>query len=54
MTNKEKNLKEIEEIAERIGDTYLTEMFWSMFKDIPVSKQGYYIEWAKRIENNLK
>lgn len=50
MNKKEENREELEKIAERIGDLYLMEMFWSMFDDLNVAKQKKYIEWAKRIE----
>jgi|GEM_PF-2464640 len=54
MTNKQKNRKELEEIAERIGDMYLMEMFWDMFDMLPESKQKIFIKQAKEIEKNNK
>lgn len=54
MTNKEKNRQELEEIAERIGDMYLMEMFWNMFDKLSESKQKIFIKQAKEIEVNYK
>ena len=54
MTNKQKNRKELEEIAERIGDMYLMEMFWDMFDMLPESKQKIFVKQAREIEKNVR
>jgi hypothetical protein len=53
MTNKEKNRKQLEVIAEHIGDMYLMEMFWDMFDDLSEANQKHYIKRALEIKKNV-
>lgn len=53
MTKKQANREKLQEIADRIGDMYLTEMLWDMFDDLSEQKQKTYIAQALRIERNV-
>lgn len=51
MEKKERNIDRLQEIADIIGDVYLTEMFWDMFSDLSLKNQEYYISRAQKIRD---
>lgn len=46
--------EEMLEIADRIGDLPLMELFWDMFNGLSQAKQKLYVIKAKEIERNKR